>query len=432
MPIFDQGYQQWRGPLSGHAWRWLTIARHGVRVQMKNRILRGFVLLAWLPALALVVAVALWGLVEQQSEGVLPLVRGFLPPDVLQEPRAFRPAIWTLAYSFFFKFEMFFIMLLAAVAGPGLISRDLRFNALPLYFARPLTRLDYFLGKLGVIGALVAGVAVGPAVFAYVVGVCFCLDLSVVKDTYPVLLAAVAYGLVITLSVGTLLLALSSLTRRSLYVIIAWAGLWIISGSVGSILTGIHGETVRRGVREAEMARWVQEHPPPPGVQMYRYGPAARWQPGSRKLQPIVARPEQQAEADRWYDAWSQASGEAWVKAQAEQAEASRRDWRPLCSYTANLNRIADLLLDTDAAWVTIGRAVERPRAAFETAFGMHGGPRGPRGPRAGQAPVYERRLADMWVPQYPWGWSAGVLAGLVGVSTWTLTRRVKSLDRLR
>jgi hypothetical protein len=31
MPIFDQGYQHWSGALSGHAWRWLVITRHGVR-----------------------------------------------------------------------------------------------------------------------------------------------------------------------------------------------------------------------------------------------------------------------------------------------------------------------------------------------------------------------------------------------------------------
>ena len=40
MPIFDQGYQHWRGPLAGHAWRWLAIVRHGVRVQGKNLFLR--------------------------------------------------------------------------------------------------------------------------------------------------------------------------------------------------------------------------------------------------------------------------------------------------------------------------------------------------------------------------------------------------------
>src|SRR5205085_60244 len=176
MPIFDQGYQHWQGPLAGHAWRWLAIARHGVHVQLKGRVLRLLLLVAWLPAIALVVTLALWGLMEQGSQSVLGLLGRLLPPGMLDEPQAYRAAVWTLAYSFFFKFEMFFIMLLVVVAGPNLVSADLRFNALPLYFSRPLGRVDYFLGKLGVIAALVGAVAVVPAVFAYVLGVCFSLD----------------------------------------------------------------------------------------------------------------------------------------------------------------------------------------------------------------------------------------------------------------
>ena len=34
VPIFDQGYQHWNGTLTSHAWRWLAITRHGVRVGM--------------------------------------------------------------------------------------------------------------------------------------------------------------------------------------------------------------------------------------------------------------------------------------------------------------------------------------------------------------------------------------------------------------
>src|SRR5262249_19136815 len=185
MPIFDQGYQHWQGPLSGHGWRWLAIARHGVRVQLRGRILRLLMLLAWLPALALVMAVALWGLVEQQSEGVLRFVRPLLPANVLLDAPAYRSMAWTLVYAFFFKVQMFFVMLLVVVAGPGLISRDLRFNALPLYFARPLTRLDYFIGKLGVIGALVAGVAVLPPPFAHLLGGLFHPDIQDVVDNIP-------------------------------------------------------------------------------------------------------------------------------------------------------------------------------------------------------------------------------------------------------
>ena len=129
---------------------------------------------------------------------------------------------------------MYCIMLLVVVAGPGLISRDLRFNALPLYFSRPLTRLDYFVGKLGVIGRWWRRSRslrrYSPIWSAFV-----SVSISAWSGTPgPCCWPAWRYGLVITLSAGTLILAMSSLTRRSLYVGIAWAGLWLIGGAVGS------------------------------------------------------------------------------------------------------------------------------------------------------------------------------------------------------
>jgi ABC-2 type transport system permease protein len=403
MPIFDQGYQHWKGPLAGHAWRWLAIARHGVRVQLKGRIIRLLLLLAWLPALALVVALALWGLFEQGSESVLSLLRPLLPPGVVADPHAFRTAMWTLAYSFFFKFEMFFIMLLVVVAGPNLISSDLRFNALPLYFARPLGRLDYFVGKLGVIAALVAAVAVGPAVVAYLLGVCFSLDLAVVRDTWRLLPASFAYGLLIVASAGTLMLAMSSLSRRSLYVGIAWIGLWIIGNAVAGVLMGIEQETVGREIMQEEMAADGLGPPPP-----FKGPNDEEWK--------------------RYWEAYQVTAARAQPRIDRARAEAAKTDWHPLCSYTANLERLGEELLGTDAAWVQLGRAVDAPRAAFGALF--HG-PR--RGRGAAAAPeVNDRRLADQMVPQYPWVWSAGVLVGLLGLSLCTLSARVKSLDRLR
>jgi ABC-2 type transport system permease protein len=314
------------------------------------------------------------------------------------------------------------------VAGPSLISRDLRFNALPLYFARPLTRLDYFLGKLGVIAALVAAVAVGPAVFAYLIGVCFSLDLSVVKDTYPVLLGSAAYGLLITLSTGPFILALSSLSRRSLYVGIAWFGLWSISGTVAVILTELRIESMQREAHERELTAWVHDNPPPPGIQMHGYYPAMHYDSETRRMKLTGVEPGHEEEARLWMDEWSQVNAEAWDKARNAGATATRGDWRPLCSYTANLERLGEGLLNTDAAWVQIGGAWERARQMVPAR--MFGGPRR-RGPSRPE-PINERRLADMYVPQYPWTWSAGVLAGLLGLSVWTLSFRVKSLDRLR
>jgi ABC-2 type transport system permease protein len=399
MPIFDQGYQHWKGQLSGHAWRWLAIARHGTRTQLNGRYIRLLIIMAWTPALALVTVLALWGMIEQ---GVLtPGPDSWLPRFVadLAQPKdlhACRQAVWTISYSYFFWFELYFIMLIVTLAGPNLISRDLRFNALPLYLSRPMTRLDYFLGKLGMIAGIVAAVAVIPAVAAYVLGVCFSLDLSVVRDTWRLLPASIIYGTVIVVSAGTLMLALSSLSRRSLYVGLTWIGVWLITSSVAGVLDGIHREAIIRDAWRAQQ---------------------------SDALDPMMPQPRHRGPGRVLYARMD--------SVEEALAEAAKTDWRPLFSYPANLQRLGEAALDTDTAWVNIGRAMESSQSKAAQTAAMLGGPAASwmvseAGPRN------ERRLADERVPQYPWTWSAAVLAGLLGLSLWILSMRIRSLDRLR
>ena len=143
MPIFDQGYQHWDGTRSGVAMRPLTIARQGIRGTMKGKWTRIFLLAvlltAAIPSLLLATFLALWGLLEQQTDYLSTFVQGWLPPDVLANPREYRSSVWTLAFSTFLWIETGFAMVLVALIGPGLISQDLRFNAMPLYLSRPMT-----------------------------------------------------------------------------------------------------------------------------------------------------------------------------------------------------------------------------------------------------------------------------------------------------
>jgi ABC-2 type transport system permease protein len=325
-----------------------------------------------------------------------------MPPEVVENPFPFRSALWTLAYSYFFWFEMFCIMLLVLLTGPNLISRDLRFNALPLYLSRPLTRLDYFIGKLGVIGTLVAALAILPALAAYLLGVCFSLDLTVVRDTWRLLPAILLFGLLIVVSAGTLMLALSSLSRRSLYVGIAWAGLWLIGWTLATVLDGIQQVSIRRDIWEK-------------GPRVAVFHPSGK------------DRPQTPEEWKRFREQQVRLINQKEPEIDKALAEAARSDWRPLCSYTANLERLGEELLQTDAAWVVIGRSIEKAKAVPKSLI--------PGLPLLGfkpPEPINERRWADKKVPQYPWIWSAGVLAGLLGLSLWTLNTRVKSLDRLK
>jgi ABC-2 type transport system permease protein len=410
MPIFDQGYQHWDGALSGPLCRWWTITRHGVRAQLRNRFVRLFLVVAYVPALVLITVLAVWGLLEQQAESVLSLLKRLLPAEMIAQPQDFRLAVWTIAYSFFFKAELFVSMLMILLIGPNLISRDLRFNALPLYFSRPLRRLDYLFGKLGVIGFFLAGVVILPAIFAYILGVGFSFQLSIIQETYRLLGASVLYGMIIAVSAGTFMLALSSLSRRSIYVGMTWLGFWIVTTTLAGLLTVIYRETIFSQFRNEAMTAWRKDNPPPEG-----------------KFQ------EHRAEWEKYHRAQFQVYTKAMAKGEAAWADAAVRDWRPIISYTSNLDRLADLLLDTDSAWVIIGREVDRPRrlAGPMIALGIDPRERAQVAALFGQS-ASERRLANQIVAQYPWYWSAGILAGLLVFSLCTLVFRIQSLDRLK
>lgn len=377
MPIFDQGYQHWSGTLSGHAWRGLAIARHGMRVGRKNRFVRILILLSWLPALVLAIALCGWGLLERGSELITPLIpflRSFIDPAMLQAPKTYRVEFWTICYDYFLLTELRLSLILVLLVGPSLISQDLRFNALPLYFSRPLRRSDYFLGKLGVIVAFIGMVTIVPSLIAYALGLLFSLDLTIIRDTYKLLFSCIAYGLVIAISSGVLMLALSSLSRNSRYVGLFWLGIWIISSMVSAILQTVDQEQRRR--EAYTVAANVPLPPPPnPGARRGRPGPMPGMPPGMDTYM-------------------------------AQQLEASKTNWRPLVSYTENLSRVGRQLLGTNAAWDKIA---ELQPPGLRELF------------------LLRNRGQD-----YPWYWSAGVLAGLFVISAGVLNFRIKSLDRLK
>jgi ABC-2 type transport system permease protein len=241
MPIFDQGYQHWHGHLHGHAWRWLAITREGVRTQFRKRGLKWFVTAAFSPVAVLTTFLILWGLLEQKSSLLQPFLFLFqnLPDEIRQGPEAFRVPIWTLAFNYYFWVQTSLSMILVAIVGPDLISQDLRFNAIPLYFSRPLRRVDYFFGKFAIIGFFLAIATVLPALAAFLAGLAFSFSLGAVRESAPLLLGILAYGLIVMVSAGTLILAISSLSRSSRLVAAIWVAVWILGYFTSTALIGV-------------------------------------------------------------------------------------------------------------------------------------------------------------------------------------------------
>jgi ABC-2 type transport system permease protein len=329
------------------------------------------------PSFGLVSLLVLWGLLIQKPEMMQPLFRGLgFSRQVISSPEVVTEPLWTIIFTIFYKIQLNFAMVLVVLVGPGLISQDLRYNALPLYFSRPLTRFDYFVGKLGVIAFFLGVAAIVPAVLAYLFGVALSASLSIVGQTFHILLGSITYGLVIVVCAGSLVLALSSLSRSSRMVGAMWLGIWFISWMVAGSLTAIHEEQIYRKAAEQELAIRRQMN----SGQVNRGGAQ-----GQRELQQLrMAR-------------------------RGVIGEARRNNWRVMLAFTGNLDRVGDALLGTDGAWTRLSELVD-------TRYG--------RG--------HEYNFSEMRTPQYPWYWSGAVLLVIVGLSTWVLSMRVRSLDRLK
>lgn len=124
----------------------------------------------------------------------------------------------------------FFVTLLAAVVGAGLIADDLDTMALTLYLSRPVSAADYLTAKAAILAILTGLITILPMVLTPLLGA------VLGKFAWPLGLEAAALGILLgillTAFFTSVSLFLSSLTRRRSY---AAAALFaIIFGLIGT------------------------------------------------------------------------------------------------------------------------------------------------------------------------------------------------------
>jgi len=139
MAIYKRGYQRYQGPYTPHLTRLLAFPRFSWRRLVNQRL----VVIMLMASLFWPLACGAFVYISNHTE----LLQGLGGPLV---------NFLNINGTFFLTFmgaQSFFAIVLAALAGPGLVAPDLANNALPLYFSRPLSRLDYVLARLLVLAA---------------------------------------------------------------------------------------------------------------------------------------------------------------------------------------------------------------------------------------------------------------------------------------
>lgn len=147
MAVYKRGYQRYRGPLTSHAERVLAFPRLAWRRLMGQRLV----------LVALIVSL-IWPLL---CLGYIYLANNL---ELLKTMGGVAP-VFKVDGQFFLVFmnvQAVFATLLAALAGPGLVAPDLANGALPLYFSRPVSRFDYALARLVVLGGILSLITLAP------------------------------------------------------------------------------------------------------------------------------------------------------------------------------------------------------------------------------------------------------------------------------
>ncbi|MFT5287174.1 MAG: ABC-type transport system involved in multi-copper enzyme maturation permease subunit [Planctomycetota bacterium] len=139
----------------------------------------------------------------------------------------------------FFGSMSVFCLLASTWYGAGLICEDRRVNAHLLYFSRPLTRLDYFLGKFTAVAAFGAFAILVPGILICLMAVVNSEDYAFLSEQGDVIVNAVLYALLWIGTVSSIVLAISSVAPKKTFAMVGCLGFFLLTEVVVSVLGDI-------------------------------------------------------------------------------------------------------------------------------------------------------------------------------------------------
>ena len=224
MPIHTQDYRHWHGTLKPrNATRWWIITKAELKLLAQRKFVR---LIVAIPPLIYVFVHAILIYLSNQVPGAT------LPFNI--DPGFFQ--------NFLFRLlpipSAFLIALIAIFGGSGLIANDLKNNALSLYLSKPISWIDYLIGKFAVIGILLACLTLIPGLLLFLEHLLL-TDTSFFKAHYWLPLSIIAYSVILIISASLLMLLFSSLTSNPRYATIGFCAVWFGTPVIYEVLKEI-------------------------------------------------------------------------------------------------------------------------------------------------------------------------------------------------
>ena len=229
MPIYDQHYHPWGGVPTPRWRRWAVITRYHLRELFTGKGRN-----------ALIVLLAIAGVIHLFFLAVIYIWANQPILDAYHIPYQKLPPIDQKLFLYPIMAQAFTCAFLTLIVGSGLIADDRRDNAIPLYLSKPLTPVEYLLGKFGVVAFFTLAVTAVPVNLLYVFQVLIGGGWTFLKTYWWLPLSITSLSMAITLVCGSVILMASSLVKKG-----AFAGVMVVGLFVGhNIIAGVLGEMV--------------------------------------------------------------------------------------------------------------------------------------------------------------------------------------------
>ena len=217
MSIKERGYTHWDGELQDGRFPWWPITRIGIKLTFKKKFFKFIFALTLIPALVWLVGIY----VSERLEDFKFMMEG--ETDFLNVNPLYFKTYFTN------EFLLFMVVAILVFSGAGLIADDLRHNALQLYFARPLKKVDYLVGKAAVIFFFLLILTMVPGIVFIIFKLIFAGNLQFFASYPWLILSVIAYSLFLTTFFACYTLLLSSIGKNRRYVSILIFGVYIFS-----------------------------------------------------------------------------------------------------------------------------------------------------------------------------------------------------------
>lgn len=214
MPVYERGYRPWEHSGGPGMPAWWAIARRGIADPFKSRRFLLLLVIAWVPAIV--------------KGGILFFT--FKMGEISRLIGGDWTDISSPGFMSYLEWQTPFVLIILAIVGSGLITKDKAENGLALYFARPLGVRDYVIGKGAINLFFYFCVTLFPVWALCLFGYLVTNGATGMDMLLAIPLKALVYCTIAGSSFSLVLLALSSVGTRTVFVALWWVLLFATDG----------------------------------------------------------------------------------------------------------------------------------------------------------------------------------------------------------